>query len=901
MGDLQNWPQSPNGNSIEDHLFPPPSLSSPANPDPVSIDAECWLRGEKTIREIICQIQPTVVSEQRRKVVIEYVQRLIRGCLGSEVFPFGSVPLKTYLPDGDIDLTALSFQNVEDALASDVRFVLEGEEQNKAAEFEVKDVQYIHAEVKLVKCLVQNIVVDISFNQIGGLCTLCFLEQVDRLIGNDHLFKRSIILIKAWCYYESRILGAHHGLISTYALETLVLYIFHLFHSSLSGPLAVLYRFLDYYSKFDWDNYCISLNGPVCVTSLPEIVAETPENGGGNLLLDKEFLRNCVDMFSVPSKGLETNLRAFPQKHLNIVDPLKENNNLGRSVSKGNFYRIRSAFTYGARKLGRILLLPGESVQDELIKFFTNTLERHGSGQRPDVQDPVPTFGAYGPDPASSKSSSEKCDKAASASLATDLSRTEGESMVDLHGSLSNGIKDIKIAGMERNPVIGVSTSKVGSSQAVLEMDDFVNGNAVSGFRLVGDAKDLATSRTHGPRTKKEATKSTSPSIESDSSSLGRAYDAPHLFFSKSFSEYGKIGSGDQDQTNAANSGTVENKVSSILPRLREQQNSVVLQQVADETNTTIYSCYDHEGSKTSGATDDLLISEDLCNGHREVVSAETDGNPGAPSSLSDLIGDYDSHFKSLLYAQWCHEYGVWGAVVPLPQPSPLQFRNKHGWDTVHRSMPLKRNMLPHMNANGVVSGPQFYSANSPMIPGAAFGAEEMPKPRGTGTYFPNTNSRSYRDRSFPGKGRNPAPANHGHLQRSPRENGWAATLPEVNLIEKGSIHEHPQRHLSALPGRGKPGPLDVFQNGRPVVRGIIPQSNGFALPEKLEFGTFGHRVALSTPSPEVSRQPASSSPQTPVSTPSLQRLRPSLTIDTEKVSVESYHMKDDDFPPLSV
>lgn len=68
---------------------------------------------------------------------------------------------------------------------------------------------------------------------------LPLLIQVDRLIGNDHLFKRSIILIKAWCYYESRILGAHHGLISTYALETLVLYIFHRFRSTLNGPLAV--------------------------------------------------------------------------------------------------------------------------------------------------------------------------------------------------------------------------------------------------------------------------------------------------------------------------------------------------------------------------------------------------------------------------------------------------------------------------------------------------------------------------------------------------------------------------------------------------------------------------------------------------------------------------------------
>jgi hypothetical protein len=66
--------------------------------------------------------------------------------------------------------------------------------------------------------------------------------QVDRHIGHDNLFKRSIILVKAWCYYESRVLGAHHGLISTYALETLVLYIFNLFHASLHSPLQVCVR-----------------------------------------------------------------------------------------------------------------------------------------------------------------------------------------------------------------------------------------------------------------------------------------------------------------------------------------------------------------------------------------------------------------------------------------------------------------------------------------------------------------------------------------------------------------------------------------------------------------------------------------------------------------------------------
>ncbi|WCJ34961.1 PAP/OAS1 substrate-binding domain superfamily [Euphorbia peplus] len=349
------------------------------NLDPGLVQEVNWRRAEEAAREILHTVHPTVDADCRRKEVTEYVKALIKSSLGFEVFPYGSVPLKTYLPDGDIDLTAISSSSAEDGMFSDVHAVLRREERNREALCEVKDVHVIDAEVKLVKCIVQNMVVDISFNQLGGLSTLCFLEQVDRLVGKNHLFKHSIILIKSWCYYESRILGAHHGLISTYALETLVLYIFNLFHSSLNGPLAVLFKFLDYFSKFDWDNYCISLNGPVCKASLPNIVVEPFDNGRGTLLLKDEFLRKCVDMFSPPSKNPELNSRPFPQKHLNIVDPLKSNNNLGRSVNRGNFYRIRSAFKYGARKLGRIFSLPSERMVIELNKFFGNTLDRHRS------------------------------------------------------------------------------------------------------------------------------------------------------------------------------------------------------------------------------------------------------------------------------------------------------------------------------------------------------------------------------------------------------------------------------------------------------------------------------------------------------------------------------------------
>ncbi|CAK9165785.1 unnamed protein product [Ilex paraguariensis] len=349
-------------------------------------DSNRWLKAEERTAELIAYIQPNQPSEYRRKAVADYVERLITKCFPCQVFKFGSVPLKTYLPDGDIDLTAFSDnQNLKDTWANQVRDMLENEEKNENAEFLVKEVQYIQAEVKIIKCLVENIVVDISFNQLGGLCTLCFLEEVDNLINQDHLFKRSIILIKAWCYYESRILGAHHGLISTYALETLVLYIFHVFNNSFAGPLEVLHRFLEFFSNFDWDNFCVSLWGPVPISSLPDVIAEPPRKDCGELLLSKLFLNACSSVYAVYPVGQENHGQPFVSKHFNVIDPLRVNNNLGRSVSKGNFFRVRSAFAFGAKRLARLLDCTSEDLDFEVNQFFMNTWDRHGSGLRPDA------------------------------------------------------------------------------------------------------------------------------------------------------------------------------------------------------------------------------------------------------------------------------------------------------------------------------------------------------------------------------------------------------------------------------------------------------------------------------------------------------------------------------------
>eukprot|EP00210_Caulerpa_lentillifera_P004490 g4284.t1 len=347
-------------------------LETPSLQDSVTIPRQLSDR----VSQLIQVIQPSRASEDRRHSIADYVRRLIVKCFQPdhkvEAFMFGSVPLRTYLPDGDIDVSIFcEAKGLQETWCDKLSTILENEAENPDAEFKVTNVSLINAEVKLLKCLVDNIVVDVSFNQIGGLCTLVFLEAMDRRIGSKHLFKRSIILIKAWCYYESRVLGAQHSLLSTYALETMVLYIFNVYHSELQTPLEVLYKFLIVFHHFEWDKFCLTLCGPVSLKSLDtSTVMPVAENGS---LLFPTFLNVMQDAYSyTPVVPTNSKGPGYP-KCINIMDPLLHSNNLGRSVSKTSEIRIRNAFGHGARLLHQLFPKDLTEAQEAIDCFFKNT------------------------------------------------------------------------------------------------------------------------------------------------------------------------------------------------------------------------------------------------------------------------------------------------------------------------------------------------------------------------------------------------------------------------------------------------------------------------------------------------------------------------------------------------
>eukprot|EP01062_Namystynia_karyoxenos_P074601 TRINITY_DN7155_c0_g1_i1.p1 TRINITY_DN7155_c0_g1~~TRINITY_DN7155_c0_g1_i1.p1 ORF type:complete len:1000 (+),score=215.87 TRINITY_DN7155_c0_g1_i1:104-3001(+) len=223
------------------------------------------------VERVVQAVEWTQSSLARRESVLGRIRGLIHARVPSvRVLLFGSTELRTYLPDGDIDLTlwrtapgaAGAGEDVGDewALLRILRDEVLADSQP----------ELVAAEVKLLKCEVDGLQVDITIDQVGGLSALGFLTQVSDTVGRGNLFKRTLILLKAWAYYEARVLGAPAGLLGSYALTIMLVAVF-VRMSGPATPLGALMRFFEIYSAFDFESYAVSVLGAVPICSDPAV------------------------------------------------------------------------------------------------------------------------------------------------------------------------------------------------------------------------------------------------------------------------------------------------------------------------------------------------------------------------------------------------------------------------------------------------------------------------------------------------------------------------------------------------------------------------------------------------------------------------------------------------------
>jgi len=350
---------------------------------------------EREIDKLTFYISPINRSNERRKQVVTFIQKILANTIGEGgcVVECGSSSLKSYLPDGDLDLVIFVPSNcntntspgredlkcltaVFNTWCEEIADREEGKSQHH--DMVIRNVEFVNARTKLAHCRINNIAVDVTINQIGALLTVTFLEEADRFIGMDHLFKRSLLVIKNWCQHESAnycgvpILGAKSGMLSSYAVSVIVLHIFNKY-ANLEHPFSVLRSFLFIFRNFPWDAQILTLDGSVPLSSAHSI--------GGNSYDSSSSAGSGSSSSSTGSTGVNTNifrtiqqelsrhpaLRAyrdaamalhhgrFNAKSCNIQDPMDPLNNLGISVPRGNLKSIGQACQRGFHRLENLL------------------------------------------------------------------------------------------------------------------------------------------------------------------------------------------------------------------------------------------------------------------------------------------------------------------------------------------------------------------------------------------------------------------------------------------------------------------------------------------------------------------------------------------------------------------
>ena len=404
---------------------------------------------------ILSIIGPDSSTESQRINNLKIIKEIIIEVLKKElpdyityVIPYGSFPIKTYLKDADVDITICFESKKEKKMMVNIPIQIidkailiikeEFERKNRETEFElISDIKIIMANIRLLKCKVGNINIDITINNFAGLYKIIFINFIEEEFKHKfnilksykdssysdnkrNLFRRTLLLIKGWCLYEGKLMGSNMGLMATYTLEILVIYIFNYYYDEINNEFEGFEKFFEIIQKFNWEKEIISLFGIISnfeffqklqnynnnirieeeknkkIINKPFWYLEKEENNNDikekekENLNKKEFLLNINDVKNFMyhlNKGMEyTFLRnegniissSNFDKMINVLDPLNNHNNLGRSITYHNKSRMKIVISFMLKKLKNINKIRNSSspfiYMNYLLNLFKDTL-----------------------------------------------------------------------------------------------------------------------------------------------------------------------------------------------------------------------------------------------------------------------------------------------------------------------------------------------------------------------------------------------------------------------------------------------------------------------------------------------------------------------------------------------
>jgi DNA polymerase sigma len=245
---------------------------------PIAIKASESLFAE----DIISVVGPAFDSCVLRERIYETICTCIRTILSlypslsSSIHMYGSVPLSTFLADSDIDISVIIKEEgkfIDSTLSKQIYIKIVEELRRMAiTNPEITNLHKIAAEVQVIKFQCYSVPIDITLQQYSPCIANSLLERVNQLIGKGGIFKRAIILTKAWCLYDSHVLGSQHGNLCSYSIEIMIMYILNNYYEECITALDVFRLFVKVFSKFNWIDDILTVFGPISITQYKQLV-----------------------------------------------------------------------------------------------------------------------------------------------------------------------------------------------------------------------------------------------------------------------------------------------------------------------------------------------------------------------------------------------------------------------------------------------------------------------------------------------------------------------------------------------------------------------------------------------------------------------------------------------------
>ena len=241
-------------------------------------------------------IGPTLERENERNINLNIVKSIITKIFQNKlpdyttyILTYGSFPMKAYLKNADIDITIFFGPKIEKKVLIELPLDLinkaihlikeEFERYNKGISFELfSDIKIIMADIRLLKCKIGSISLDISVNNFSGLYKIVLIDYIENQFKSQfnknnlfldtsysdnklNIFRRTLLLVKGWCYFEGNLMGSNIGLMASYTLEILVIYVFNNYYEFIYNEFDGFEKFFEIMEKINWEKNIISLFG----------------------------------------------------------------------------------------------------------------------------------------------------------------------------------------------------------------------------------------------------------------------------------------------------------------------------------------------------------------------------------------------------------------------------------------------------------------------------------------------------------------------------------------------------------------------------------------------------------------------------------------------------------------